>query len=119
MMTWSAYALEQAAIEQVPEGDAQLQGTIRTLNSLIQLQSELKGDIKRLGVELKSAESESDKRDIQEQLDKLDVDLESTTRSLKEIAAGADIGSLRIAEEPLPPLPPPPEAPASTKIWSW
>ena len=100
MTTWPAYALEQAVIEQVPVGDTQLQGTIRTLNSLINLQTELKGDIKRLGLELKSAESESEKRDIQEQLDKLDVDLESTTRSLKEIAAGADIGSLRIAEEP-------------------
>ena len=100
MMSLPTYAIEQAAIEQVPAGDAQLQNTIRTLNSLIKLQSELKSDIKRLGHELKSAESTSEKKDIQEQLDKLDVDLESTTRSLKEIAAGADIGSLRIAVEP-------------------
>ena len=100
MMSLPTYAIEQAAIEQVPAEDAQLQNTIRTLNSLIQLQSELKSDIKRLGRELKSAESTSEKKDIQEQLDKLDVDLESTSRSLKEIAAGADIGSLRIAVEP-------------------
>ena len=83
MMSLPTYAIEQAAIEQVPAGDAQLQNTIRTLNSLIKLQSELKSDIKRLGHELKSAESTSEKKDIQEQLDKLDVDLESTSRSLK------------------------------------
>ena len=100
MMSLPTYAIEQAAIEQVPAGDEQLQNTIRTLNSLIKLQSELKSDIKRLGHELKSAESTSEKKDIQEQLDELDVDVESTTRSLKEIAAGADIGSLRIAVEP-------------------
>ena len=100
MLTWPTYAIEQAAIEQVPEGDAPLQNTIRTLNSLIKLQSELKSDIKRLGGELKAAESASEEKQIQEQLNELEVDLESTTRSLKEIAAGADIGSLRIAEEP-------------------
>jgi len=100
LMSLPLFAFAQDAIEQVPEGDTQLQGTIRTLNSLINLQSELKGDINRLAAELKSVESVSEKRNIQERLDKLDVDLESTTRSLKEIAAGADIGSLRIVEEP-------------------
>ncbi|MDH3972387.1 MAG: hypothetical protein OEU63_09445, partial [Gammaproteobacteria bacterium] len=99
LMALPLLASAQDAIEQVPKGDAQ-QGTIRTLNSLINLQSELRGDIKRLGAELESAESASEKRDIQERLDKLDIDLESTNRSLKEIAAGADIGSLRIVEEP-------------------
>ena len=65
MLTWPTYAIEQAAIEQVPEGDAPLQNTIRTLNSLIKLQSELKSDIKRLGGELKAAESASEEKQIQ------------------------------------------------------
>jgi hypothetical protein len=99
MMTLSLCVFAQADIEQVPAADTQLQDTIRTLNSLINLQSELKSDIKDLLHQLETTRSVSEKKDIQARLDKLDVDLESTTRSLKEIAAGADIASLRAKEE--------------------
>ena len=48
---------------------------------------------------METTQSASEKKDIKAQLDKLNVDLESTTRSLKGIAAGADIASLRAKEE--------------------
>jgi hypothetical protein len=99
MMSLPMFVFAQVDIEQAPGADTQLQGTIRTLNSLIKLQYELKSDIKNLVHKLKTAQSASEKKDIQAQLDKLDVDLESTTRSLKGIAAGADIASLRAKEE--------------------
>ena len=84
----------QALIE-----DAQVRHTIETLGSLIKLQSELKNDIKTLTRLLESAQSAAEKKEIQQQLDKLGVDLETTSRNLKVIAAGADIASLGAQEE--------------------
>jgi hypothetical protein len=75
------------------------QVTIDTLNSLITLQAEMKRDIAGLNRALEEAKSTGEKKDIQTQLDKLEADLLNTTRNLKEIAAGADIASLREAEE--------------------
>jgi len=83
---------------QLFENKAQ-QVTIDTLNSLITLQAEMKRDIARLNRALEEAKSAGEKKDIQTQLDKLEADLVATTRNLKEIAAGADIASLREAEE--------------------
>ena len=79
--------------------DLQLQDTIDTLHSLIKLQAELKRDIQVLGQQLAAAETVSEKNDIQAQLDKLEADLQTTTRNLRGIGAGADIASLRAAEE--------------------
>ena len=98
-VTLSVFASAEADIEQAPAADTQLRDTIGTLNSLIKLQSELKSDIKSLGRQLEAAQNALEKKDIQEQLDKLDADLDSTTRSLNEIAAGADIGGLRARKE--------------------
>ena len=79
--------------------DLQLQQTINTLQSLIKLQAELKRDIHDLGQQLAAAETAPEKNDIQAQLDKLEVDLQTTTRNLRELGAGADIASLRATEE--------------------
>ncbi len=84
----------------VSADDLQLQETIKTLHSLIKLQVELKRDIHELGQQLAAAESASEKNEIQAKLDKLEVDLQTTTRNLREIGAGADIASLRATEEP-------------------
>ena len=77
------------------EVNSQHQVTLDTIDSLIQLQIQLKQDIADLTLKLETAATASDKRDIQAQLDKLEADLLATTRNLKEIAAGADIASLR------------------------
>jgi hypothetical protein len=91
-----------ADTDEAPPADsdkAQLPDTISTLQSLHQLQSELKADINDLGKQLAAAQTESEKNDIQAQIDKLEGDLQTTTQNLRGIAAGADIASLRQAEE--------------------
>jgi hypothetical protein len=79
--------------------DPQLQDTIKTLHSLIKLQTDLKQDIQVLNQQLATAKMAAEKRDIQAQLDKLEADLQATNRNLKEIGAGADISSFRATEE--------------------
>lgn len=88
-----------AQTESVPETDARQRDTINTLDSLIDLQSSLKSDMETLGRKLGAAQSETEKKEIQAQLDKLAADLKTTNRNLREIAAGADINSLRVEEE--------------------
>jgi hypothetical protein len=78
---------------------AQLSETIGTLTSLIRLQSQLNKDIKDLTAELDATQVASEKKLIQQKLDKLAEELSTTTRNLDEIAAGADITDLRNRED--------------------
>ena len=78
---------------------AQVTHTIETLNSLIALQASMRADIDKLHSQLEAAQSAQDKKEIQKQIDKMDADLQATSRNLKEIAAGADIDTLRVTEE--------------------
>jgi hypothetical protein len=87
------------AEDTVPAGGDTQSDTIKTLNSLMQLQAGLKADIADLNRELDAAQGAAAKRDIQVRLDKLDADLMTTTYNLREIAAGADLASLRAEEE--------------------
>jgi small-conductance mechanosensitive channel len=59
----------------------------------------MKQDIADLALRLEAATTAGEKKDLQAQIDKLEADLVDTTRNLKEIAAGADIASLRRLEE--------------------
>jgi len=93
------FALAQAENAEAPRADAGMQDILTQLNTLVRLQAELRVDIKLLGEELQAAQTESEKKDIQAKLDKLEVDLQTATRNLKEIAAGADITTLRGMEE--------------------
>ena len=93
----SAHA--QTEVAKAPVVDAVTEDTLTTLDVLIKLQAELKADIKALSKQLVAAQTVAEKKDIQAQLDKLEVDLQTATRNLKEIAAGADITALRAAEE--------------------
>jgi hypothetical protein len=95
--TGSPFAQEQP---ETPAADTQLQDTINTLDSLIKLQAQLKSDIETLGRQLDTVQNEAEKKELQVQLDKLGADLKTTNRNLREIAAGADITSLRAGEEP-------------------
>jgi hypothetical protein len=85
--------------ETAAAADAQTLQTISTLNSLLELQAQLRDDIERLNVNLQDASGAAEKNEIQAQLDKLDQDLQTTMKNLKEIAAGVDITSLRATEE--------------------
>jgi hypothetical protein len=83
----------------IPAAEGAQSDTIKTLNSLLQLQAELKADIDGLNRDLDAAQGAAAKRDIQVKIDKLDADLRTTTNNLREIAAGADLASLRAEEE--------------------
>ncbi len=98
-LVWAVCPRAQEQPPEVPAGDAHLQDTISTLDSLIKLQSQLKSDMETLGHQLDAAQSDAEKKEIQGQLDKLGADLKTTNRNLREIAAGADITSLRAGEE--------------------
>jgi hypothetical protein len=84
---------------ETPNDKAQVTQTIDTLTSLIRLQGELRRDSEKLAAELESTQVEAEKKAIKVQIDKLGKDLETTTRNLNEIAAGADIDSLRATDE--------------------
>ena len=99
MITLPVCAFAEADTGQTQPANTQMLGTIKTLNSLVKLQSELRSDIQLLSRQLEDTKSVSEQKNIQARLDKLDADLESTTRNLKEIAAGADIIRLRSREE--------------------
>ena len=99
ILTGSVCGPARAQGEAAPAQDIQLQHTLSTLQSLISLQDQLKADIETLSRQMKAVQSEAEKKDIQLQLDKLGADLKTTSRNLREIAAGADIASLRAAEE--------------------
>lgn len=88
------HAADTVEAEGAPQSD-----TINTLISLMQLQMQLKADIAELNRELDAAQGVAAKRDIQARIDKLDADLQTTTYNLREIAAGADLASLRAEEE--------------------
>ncbi len=98
-VTWTSGLPLRAQADEAPATDARLQDTINTLQSLIALQTQLKDDIESLARQMRAAQSEAEKKELQAQLDKLGADLKTTSRNLREIAAGADIASLRAAEE--------------------
>jgi hypothetical protein len=98
-MLLPVFAPAQQEAAPAPAENAQLQDTISTLQSLVELQVQLKRDIKELSAQLTAAQTEAEKTDIQGQLDKLEVDLQTSTQNLRGIAAGADIASLRVKEE--------------------
>ena len=53
MMIWVACHTAQAQAQpETPAGDAQLQDTLSTLNSLLKLQSQMKADMEALGKQL-------------------------------------------------------------------
>jgi hypothetical protein len=81
-------------VEQTPTEEA-----LATLRSLLQLQSDLKKDIKELNGQLAAAQTEGEKKALQLQLEKQEADLQTTVTNLKGIAAGVDIASLRAVEE--------------------
>ncbi len=69
--------------------------TLAILVSFVKLRDELLQDIKALNMQIESAQSEAEKANLRQQLEKLGADLRATTRNLENVAAGVDISSLR------------------------
>lgn len=73
--------------------------TLETLISFVKLKNDLLQDIKELNQRIDSTPSEAEKNSLRQERIKLEVDLQSTTRNLENIAAGVDISALRSQEE--------------------
>jgi len=69
--------------------------TLSTLLTYVELQEQTKTEIKSLKKLLKKADSDIEKSDLKEQLEKAEEKLKSTTSSLENIAADTDLSLLR------------------------
>lgn len=92
--------LDQMPPEDQPVTERELDTTLSTLQSLVSLQRELREDVERLNQQATAAASAIEKQRLLARVEKLNADLASTTKSLQDIAAGADISSLRETETP-------------------
>lgn len=75
------------------------ESTVDTLKSFVELRKNLQRDIKALNKQLKSAQSDAEKKGLKADLEKHEADLRTTTRNFEDISAGVDISSLRQVEE--------------------
>lgn len=73
--------------------------TLETLSNLVTLQANLKRDIEALNKQIAKAQSESQKRALQQELNDQQDDLNATNRNLENISAGVDLTRLREQEE--------------------
>ncbi len=69
--------------------------TSETLASFVSLQKQLQQDILLINKKIAASQSDSEKANLKEQLDKLKNDLSVTTRNFENISAGVDITALR------------------------
>ena len=121
-VTWAQVAQKSVAVEPVPQTQStgsepaasqlksdnevnalaveDLDSTILTLRTLASLKLELQADIEKLNLRLQETESNSRKKDLLAQLERLEQDLKTTSQNIQQIAAGADISSLRSKEQP-------------------
>lgn len=94
---------EDIATEKSTAGEqsgAALDGTIETLQALTSLKGDLQADISQLHLQQEVAKSKGETQDIALRLEKLREDLRATTTNIQNIAAGADISTLRSKEQP-------------------
>jgi len=90
-----ALPLAQQQVQDAEATAGQPLGTLDTLGSFIDLQQQLKRDIKALSQELASTTSESEQAALTQQLEQLKADLKTTSSNFENIAAGVDIATLR------------------------
>ncbi len=73
--------------------------TLTTLITYVELQGQLRQEIKGLKRTLKSAQSEIEKADIKSLLETAERKLQGTSKNLEDIAANTDLGLLRNTKE--------------------
>jgi len=94
---------EKAANQLQVKADIQLPAeplaTIATMRSLISLRDELRQDIQTVNQQLIASESSTEKQTFLKQIEELSADLSATLKNLEEVAAGADLSTLRGSTE--------------------
>lgn len=93
LLTLPAMAQEKA--EAAPEPASISTSTLETLTSFVELKKSLQKDIQGLNRQLQAAQTDADKANLKQQLEKLEGDLKTTNRNFENIAAGVDITTLR------------------------
>ncbi len=73
--------------------------TLSTLVTYVELQNQLRKEIKSLKRQFKTAQSEPEKADIKAQLEKADKKLKGTSKNLEDIAANTDLDLIRVNKE--------------------
>jgi hypothetical protein len=107
VVLFPAYSFAEDTQEDIPTkvvaaAEKKKQLTSETLNTLltyVEIQDQLRKEIKSLGKQLKTAQSESEKKDIRVQLEKAQQKLQGTTINLENIAADTDLNLLRVNKE--------------------
>jgi len=107
VVLFPAYSFAEDTQEDIPgnvvaAAEKKKQLTSETLNTLltyVEIQDQLRKEIKSLGKQLKTAQSESEKKDIRVQLEKAQQKLQGTTINLENIAADTDLNLLRVNKE--------------------
>ena len=89
--------LHAEEIEQTPDGKGK--NTLETLRNLVALQASLRLDMEALSKRIGSVKSESQKQELQQQLSKLQDELNATGRNLENVSAGVDLSALRDQQE--------------------
>ena len=74
--------------------------TLSTLVTYVEIQTQLRKEIKGLKRTLKSAQTDLEKADTEALLGKAELKLQGTSKNLEDIAADTDLGLLRIVKEP-------------------
>jgi len=69
--------------------------TLQTLATFVQLRDDLQRDIKVVKDKLATAQSDTERASIRQELDKLEADLRTVKRNLENVATGVDTTKLR------------------------
>jgi small-conductance mechanosensitive channel len=87
------------AEEDVAQTTDKAQNTLSTLLNLVNIRDNIEKDIAALGESISTAESETRKASLKQQLLKLDAELSRTQENFENISAGLDLTNLRSEEE--------------------
>ncbi|MCM8854522.1 MAG: hypothetical protein LC541_02655 [Candidatus Thiodiazotropha sp.] len=87
------------AEDEVVEVSGKENNTLSTLLNLVTIKGNIENDIKALSKQIASADSETQKASLKQQLAKLDADLTLTKHNFENISAGVDLTSLRSKDE--------------------
>ncbi len=91
--------ISQNIVSEVEQKKQLTNETLNTLLTYVEIEDQLRKEIKSLGKQLKTAQSESEKKDIKAQIEKVQQKLKGTTINLENIAADTDLNLLRVNKE--------------------
>ncbi len=91
--------ISQNIVSEVEQKKQLTNETLNTLLTYVEIEDQLRKEVKSLGKQLKTAQSESEKKEIKAQLEKVQQKLKGTTINLENIAADTDLNLLRVNKE--------------------